>query len=157
MLLTIAVGAIAVSNPSHRPLINDLSDNVPIKLRYCSDRRRGERRNTILQNHGLKRLATLHGIKPSDSQGCSSTVRATVTILGILPYFVPVAAATLEEVMAIEHVRGTVSKVKGAVKGAVGKLTGSKKMQAEGKLDKAKGTVQNAAGDVKDRAHRATK
>ena len=42
--------------------------------------------------------------------------------------------------MAIEHVRGTVSKVKGAVKGAVGKLTGSKKMQAEGKLDKAKGT-----------------
>ncbi len=33
--------------------------------------------------------------------------------------------------MAIEHVRGTVSKVKGAVKGAVGKLTGSKKMQAE--------------------------
>ncbi len=36
MLLTIAVGAIAVSNPSHRPLINDLSDNVPIKLRYCT-------------------------------------------------------------------------------------------------------------------------
>jgi hypothetical protein len=60
MLLTIAVGAIAVSNPSHRPLINDLSDNVPIKLRYCTRLyARARERRTIVRERRSQFPASL--------------------------------------------------------------------------------------------------